>query len=52
MKAHPGTIVTIVGVIVLLVGLATQSNAAILIGLVAAIAGAVLGGSRKASQHE
>jgi disulfide bond formation protein DsbB len=48
MKAHPGTILSIVGVIVLLVGLAAQTNAVILIGLVAAIAGAALGGSRKA----
>jgi hypothetical protein len=52
MKAHPGTILTVVGVIVLLIGLATESNPAILIGIVAAIAGAALGGSRKASQHE
>ena len=52
MKAHPGTIVSIVGVVILLIGLAVQTNALILIGLVAAIAGAALGGSRKASHHE
>jgi hypothetical protein len=50
MKAHPGTILSIVGVVVLLIGLAAQANAVILIGLVAAIAGAVLGGSRRAHQ--
>ena len=48
MKAHPGTILSIVGVAVLLIGLAVQTNALILIGLVAAIAGAALGGSRRA----
>ena len=48
MKAHPGTIVSILGVIVLLIGLAVQANALILVGLVAAVAGAVLGGSRRA----
>jgi hypothetical protein len=51
-KAHPGTIISIVGVIVLLIGLAVQSNAPILIGFFAAIAGAILGGSRKASHHD
>jgi len=51
-KAHPGTIISIVGVIVLLIGLAVQSNAPILIGFFAAIAGAILGGSRKASRHD
>ena len=51
-KAHPGTILSIVGVIVLVIGLAVQSNAPIVIGFVAAIAGAVLGGSRKATHHE
>lgn len=52
MKAHPGTIVSVVGVVVLLIGLAVQANAIILIGFVAAVAGAVLGGSRKATHHE
>jgi hypothetical protein len=52
MNAHPGTIISIVGVIVLLIGLAVQANALILIGFVVAIAGAVLGGSRKATHHE
>ena len=52
MKAHPGTILSIVGVIVLLIGLAIQSNALILIGFFAAIAGAILGGSRKASHGD
>jgi hypothetical protein len=52
MKAHPGTILSILGVIVLLIGLAAQTNALILIGFVAAVAGAVLGGSRKATHHE
>jgi hypothetical protein len=51
-KAHPGTIISIVGVIVLLIGLAVQSNAPILIGFFAAIAGAILGGSRKATHHD
>jgi hypothetical protein len=51
MKAHPGTLITIAGVVILLIGLAAQTNALILIGLVAAIAGAVLGGSRRA-HHE
>ena len=51
MTAHPGTILAAVGVIVLLIGLAAQTNALILIGLVAAIAGAALGGSRRA-HHE
>ena len=51
-KAHPGTIISIVGVIVLLIGLAVQSNAPILIGFFASIAGAILGGSRKASHHD
>ena len=51
-KAHPGTILSIVGVIVLLIGLAVQTNALILIGFVAAIAGAAIGGSRKATHHE
>ena len=52
MKAHPGTILSIVGVVVLVVGLAVQANAPIVIGFVAAVAGAILGGSRKASRHE
>ena len=52
MKAHPGTILSIVGVVVLLIGLAAQTNALILVGLIAAIAGAALGGSRKATHHE
>ena len=52
MKAHPGTILSIVGVVILLIGLAVQTNALILIGLVAAVAGAALGGSRKATHHE
>jgi hypothetical protein len=52
MKAHPGTIVSIVGVIVLLIGLAVQANPLILIGFFAAIAGAILGGSRKASHGD
>jgi hypothetical protein len=48
MKAHPGTLISIAGVVILLIGLAAQTNALILIGLVAAVAGAVLGGSRRA----
>jgi len=48
MKAHPGTLLSIAGVLVLLVGLAVQANAVILIGLIAAIAGAIIGGSRRA----
>ena len=48
MKAHPGTLISIAGVVILLIGLAAQTNALILIGLIAAIAGAVLGGSRRA----
>ena len=52
MKAHPGTIVSILGLVVLLIGLAVQANAAILIGFVVAVAGAVVGGSRKATHHE
>jgi hypothetical protein len=51
-KAHPGTILSVVGVIVLLIGLAVQSNAPIVIGFFAAIAGAVLGGSRKATHND
>jgi hypothetical protein len=52
VKAHPGTILTVVGIVVLLIGLAVQANAVILIGFVAAIAGAALGGSRKATHHD
>ena len=52
MNAHPGTIVSIVGIIVLLIGLAVQANALILIGFFVAIAGAILGGSRKASHQD
>ena len=52
MKAHPGTILSIVGVVVLIIGLAVQTNALILIGFFAAVAGAILGGSRKASHNE
>jgi hypothetical protein len=52
MNAHPGTIVSIIGVIVLLIGLAIQANALILIGFVLAVAGAVVGGSRKANRNE
>jgi hypothetical protein len=52
MKAHPGTLLSIAGVIVLLVGLAAQSNPPILIGLIAAIAGAAIGGSRKATHND
>jgi hypothetical protein len=52
MKAHPGTLLSIAGVIVLLVGLAVQTNPLILIGLIAAIAGGIIGGSRKATHHE
>ena len=48
MTAHPGTILATVGVIVLLVGLAIEANAPILIGLVAAIVGAAVGGARRA----
>ena len=48
MKAHPGTLISIAGVVILLIGLAAQTNALILIGLIAAIAGAALGGSRRA----
>jgi hypothetical protein len=51
MKAHPGTLLSIAGIIVLLVGLAVQANAVILIGLIAAITGAIIGGSRRA-HHE
>jgi hypothetical protein len=47
MKAHPGTILAIVGVVILLVGLAVQANAVILVGLVAAIVGAAIGGARR-----
>jgi hypothetical protein len=47
MTAHPGTILATVGVIVLLVGLAIEANAPILIGLVAAIVGAAVGGARR-----
>jgi hypothetical protein len=52
VKAHPGTIVSIVGVVILLIGLAAETNSLIVIGFFAAIAGAILGGSRKASHHE
>jgi len=52
VKAHPGTILSIVGVVVLIIGLAVQTNALILIGFFAAVAGAILGGSRKASHNE
>jgi len=48
VKAHPGTLISIAGVVILLIGLAAQTNALILIGLIAAIAGAALGGSRRA----
>ena len=51
-KAHPGTILSIVGVVVLIIGLAVQANALIVTGFVAAIAGAILGGSRKASRQD
>jgi hypothetical protein len=47
MTARPGTILATVGVIVLLIGLAIESNAPILIGLVAAIVGAAGGGARR-----
>jgi hypothetical protein len=47
MTAHPGTILAAVGVIVLLLGLATETNTAILIGLVASIVGAAVGGARR-----
>jgi hypothetical protein len=50
MKAHPGTLLSIAGVVVLIIGLAAQANAVILIGLIAAIAGAIIGGSRRAQQ--
>jgi hypothetical protein len=52
VKAHPGTILSIVGVVILLIGLAVQSNPPIVIGFFAAVAGAILGGSRKASHHD
>jgi hypothetical protein len=52
VNAHPGTLISIAGIVVLLIGLAVQANALILIGLVVAIAGAILGGSRKATHHE
>jgi hypothetical protein len=52
LNAHPGTIVSIVGIAILLIGLATQTNSLIVIGFFAAIAGAILGGSRKASRHD
>ena len=51
-KAHPGTIISIVGVVILLIGLAAQTNALIVIGFVASVAGAILGGSRKASHRD
>jgi hypothetical protein len=47
MTAHPGTIFSALGVVVLLVGLALQANAIILIGLVAAVVGAAVGGARR-----
>ena len=47
MNAHPGTLISIAGVVVLLVGLAVQANAVILIGLVVAIGGAAIGGVRR-----
>jgi hypothetical protein len=47
MRAHPGTILATVGVIVLLVGLAVEANAPIVIGLIAAIVGAAVGGARR-----
>jgi len=52
VKAHPGTILSIVCVVGLLIVLAAQTNALIVIGFFAAIAGAILGGSRKASHNE
>jgi hypothetical protein len=52
VNAHPGTLISIAGVVVLLIGLAVQANAVILIGFVAAIAGAIIGGSRKATHHD
>jgi hypothetical protein len=50
MKAHPGTLISIGGVIVLLIGLAAQANALILIGLVVAIVGAFIGGARRSQE--
>jgi hypothetical protein len=47
VTAHPGTILATVGVIVLLIGLAIEANAPIVIGLVAAIVGAAVGGARR-----
>ena len=52
MNRHIGTVVSIIGIIVLLIGLAAQVNSLIVIGFFVAIAGAVLGGSRKATGHE
>ena len=52
MNAHPGTLISIAGVVVLVIGLAVQANAVILIGFVAAVAGAIIGGSRKATHHD
>jgi len=52
VNAHPGTLISIAGVVVLVIGLAVQANAVILIGFVAAVAGAIIGGSRKATHHD
>jgi hypothetical protein len=52
VNAHPGTLISIAGIVVLVIGLAVQANALILIGLIVAIAGAVLGGSRKATHGD
>jgi hypothetical protein len=52
VNAHPGTLISIAGIVVLVIGLAVQANALILIGLIVAIAGAVLGGSRKATHND
>jgi hypothetical protein len=50
MNAHPGTLLSALGVVVLLIGLATQSNALILIGLVVAIVGGFIGGARRSQE--
>jgi hypothetical protein len=50
MNAHPGTLLSAFGVVVLLIGLAVQSNAVILAGLVVAVVGAFIGGARRSQE--
>jgi hypothetical protein len=50
MNAHPGTLLSALGVVVLLAGLAAEANALILIGLVVAIVGAFIGGARRSQE--